>query len=463
MSGIKDYSTTAASNNTAAPNGWPEGMAPSAVNDTGRQTWADIRSGFEALPWFNLGYTCTQASATTFTIAGDKTADFTAYRAIKVVDSSTLYGWVVSSSYSAPNTTVTVQLLTGSLSSTMNGQTVSLSTILPSANIVLPKNYLYGLHTYAADAGASDTYAITLSPSPVSYETGMVIKFKANTANTGAATINVNSIGAKTIKKNYNSDLATNDIVANQIVEAIYDGTNFQLLSPIGGSVSQAGSETYAADAGASDTYVITLSPAPAAYTAGMVIRFKANTANTGAATLNANSLGAITIKKNYDSDLADNDIKANQIVSVAYDGTNFQLQSPISNVLTVPAAAAQADQETGTSTTTYVSPGRQQYHASAVKGWVKVDMSASIVGSYNVSSITDNASGKFTANWTTSFSSTNYAVTAALHVNSDAAERHVMIKSLATGSTQVITTSQAETLTENSIDYFSIAAFGDQ
>lgn len=97
----------------------------------------------------------------------------------------------------------------------------------------------------------------------------------------------------------------------------------------------QINAEKYAADAGVSDTYVITLSPVPTAYTTGMVVLFKANTANTGAATLNVNSLGAKTIKKNYNEDLADNDIKANQLVSVIYDGTNFQLLSPISNIVT--------------------------------------------------------------------------------------------------------------------------------
>lgn len=90
-----------------------------------------------------------------------------------------------------------------------------------------------GSANYAADAGASDTYAITLAPAPTAYVTGMPVSFKANTANTGAATLNVNSIGAITIKKQYNQDLATGDIVANQIVDVIYDGTNFQMQSPV--------------------------------------------------------------------------------------------------------------------------------------------------------------------------------------------------------------------------------------
>lgn len=53
----------------------------------------------------------------------------------------------------------------------------------------------------------------------------------------------------------------------------------------------QNGSYLYAEDAGANDTYVITLVPAITAYTTGMRILFKAATSNTGACTLNVNGL----------------------------------------------------------------------------------------------------------------------------------------------------------------------------
>lgn len=90
----------------------------------------------------------------------------------------------------------------------------------------------------------------------------------------------------------------------------------------------------YAADSGSNDTYAITLSPVPASLAAitGLPLTFKANTANTGAATLNVNSLGAKTIKKQHDQDLSDNDIESGQTVTVVYDGTNFQMQSQLAN-----------------------------------------------------------------------------------------------------------------------------------
>jgi len=105
----------------------------------------------------------------------------------------------------------------------------------------------------------------------------------------------------------------------------------------------------FAADAEASDSYVITLDPAPAAYFTGMMVVFTANTANTGAATLNVNGLGAKAIKKQKDVALGDGDIKAGQVVVVVYDGTNFQLVNPPS-ALTITGGTNTFNITSGTS-----------------------------------------------------------------------------------------------------------------
>lgn len=92
---------------------------------------------------------------------------------------------------------------------------------------------------FCADAGSTDAYACSLVPAITAYATGQQVWFKANTVNTGAATINLNALGAKTIKKvagGITTDLATNDIRAGQYVQLQYDGTNFQMLSASGNS-----------------------------------------------------------------------------------------------------------------------------------------------------------------------------------------------------------------------------------
>lgn len=91
-----------------------------------------------------------------------------------------------------------------------------------------------------ADAGANDTYACNLAPVIASYTVGTKLRFFANTANTGGASINFNSVGALTIVKmagGITTALATGDINAGQWVEGtIATGSNFQMTSQVGGS-----------------------------------------------------------------------------------------------------------------------------------------------------------------------------------------------------------------------------------
>ena len=124
-------------------------------------------------------------------------------------------------------------------------------------------NVQAGAYSYAADAGGSDAYAITLSPVPAGYTTGMIVTFKANTANTGASTLNVNSLGAKTIKRTGTTDTKTGDILANQLVTVVYDGTNFVIVGLLPSivtkrvvSVTQAAAPTFNTDDG--DIFTIT-------------------------------------------------------------------------------------------------------------------------------------------------------------------------------------------------------------
>ena len=70
---------------------------------------------------------------------------------------------------------------------------------------------------------------------------GVVFRFTPVAANTGAATLNVNSTGAKNITKPSPSgavSLTGGELQIGQIVEAMYDGTNYQLVSNLNGTAS---------------------------------------------------------------------------------------------------------------------------------------------------------------------------------------------------------------------------------
>ena len=73
---------------------------------------------------------------------------------------------------------------------------------------------------------------------------------------------------------------------------------------------------------------------------------------------------------------------------------------------------ATQADMETATSTSTVVAPGTQKFHPGNIKAWVRFNgTNTSSLDGYNVSSLTDDAVGKWTVNFTTSFSTNGYCI----------------------------------------------------
>lgn len=73
---------------------------------------------------------------------------------------------------------------------------------------------------------------------------------------------------------------------------------------------------------------------------------------------------------------------------------------------------ASQSDQEAASATNLLVSPGRQQFHPSAAKWWLKSIVTGGTpaqTASYNVTSITDTATGRLTVTIGTDFSSADW------------------------------------------------------
>ena len=88
-----------------------------------------------------------------------------------------------------------------------------------------------GSFNYVVDTGAADAYVMTLSPAITAYATGAHYVFKAVNASTGASTLNISSIGVKTILKHNDQAIEAGDIEAGSICVCIYDGTSMQLVS----------------------------------------------------------------------------------------------------------------------------------------------------------------------------------------------------------------------------------------
>lgn len=114
MSDVKNWSTVAANNNASPPNGWPENMAPSAVNNSARENMAAIKRAYLNFPYFCPGGTVSYVDGTTFTIADDAlVTDYSQYysanRRIKAITpTGAVFGMISQSSYSSGSTTVRV-------------------------------------------------------------------------------------------------------------------------------------------------------------------------------------------------------------------------------------------------------------------------------------------------------------------------------------------------------------------
>ena len=79
---------------------------------------------------------------------------------------------------------------------------------------------------------------IGLTPALTAYATGNLFTFVAVGTNTTAVTININSLGAKSITKSGTTALVAGDIVSGQVYLIEYDGTRFQLINPSSVSAS---------------------------------------------------------------------------------------------------------------------------------------------------------------------------------------------------------------------------------
>ena len=105
-----------------------------------------------------------------------------------------------------------------------------------------------GSTIYAADTGAANAYAVALTPAPVLTD-GMMVAFRALNANTGASTLNINSLGAKALVNQDGTVLAANTITAGAYVVGIYSApaNNIRLTQGLTQSLADA---RYAALAG---------------------------------------------------------------------------------------------------------------------------------------------------------------------------------------------------------------------
>ncbi len=277
------------------------------------------------------------------------------------------------------NTSGTSSGFTGSLSGDVTGSQTATTvgkvnggSIAASANVLstnsssqLVASTSHNLSAPAncvAASGSGTAYTCSTSPT-FTPATGDHLQFKADVANTGSATLNVNGAGATTIYKWGNtSTLAAGDLQAGHWISATYDGSHWQLEGQLGNAnATQVNSGSLPASAnvlssnasgqlvastshnlsvpancvaasGSGTAYTCSTSPmfTPAA---GDHIQFKADVANTGSATLAVNGATAATVKKwGGAGNLIANDLLAGHWISATFDGSYWQLEGQLGN-----------------------------------------------------------------------------------------------------------------------------------
>lgn len=102
-----------------------------------------------------------------------------------------------------------------------------------------------GKWSYCVAAGSANAMTAVLTPAPAAYVAGMAIRLQVAVMNTGAATLNINGLGAKPIRRADQTPLLSGDLVGGQIVELIYDGSGWQISGLLTSLVRSVGVQAY--------------------------------------------------------------------------------------------------------------------------------------------------------------------------------------------------------------------------
>lgn len=151
----------------------------------------------------------------------------------------------------------------------------------------------------------------------------------------------------------------------------------------------------------------------------------------------------------------------ANQVVLYPKsDGLMYSKDDGGTERVIASVSATQAEQEAGSSVVVATTPGRQQFHPSALKLWGSCGVAADLNSpSYNITSVGDTGAGIATVTIGTDFSTAVYSVWMTCNSTSFGIP---LINTMAAGSFVMNSLNTAGGGTDPSVGYF-FAAAGDQ
>ncbi|WP_055108950.1 hypothetical protein [Paenibacillus ihumii] len=82
---------------------------------------------------------------------------------------------------------------------------------------------------YGVTTNSGNAYSVKPTPAPTALVEGLRVTVRINAANTGAATLNVNGLGARNILKGNGNAVAAGNLKSNSVYTLVYSGTAFIL------------------------------------------------------------------------------------------------------------------------------------------------------------------------------------------------------------------------------------------
>jgi hypothetical protein len=289
--------------------------------------------------------------------------------------------------------------------------------------------------TWCTVGGTGNAITLAYAVAPASYVQGEKYAFKAIAANSGATTVNINGLGAKSVfKKTLAGTVACtgNEIQNGDLVELEYDGTQFQIM----GQAANAGSF-------AGGTLTLATNMSGAAFNEAQVSIASATTTNIGAAAANYLSVTGTTAITAFDAVQAGTERTLEfqgaltltnnaaiilpggaNITTAAGDTAIFRSEGAgnwrcvsymRANGQTIYGTAVKSDMQATTDTNKVVTVVQVQNHPGVAKAWVLFDGTQAnpITPSaqYGISgTITKNGTGDYTITFSTAFASANFA-----------------------------------------------------
>lgn len=263
-------------------------------------------------------------------------------------------------------------------------------------------------------------------------------------------------------------------------VDDVTDWTSalFQRLNnavPTGENEDGSGPLLHGLSAGSSTAYTLTLTfnsvnfPS-AAYVDGLMLSMRAHVAPGANPTLNTNAIAAKSIKRLDGSAVGANAWAADDKLLLIWDATAdfWRWIGSVSDHDHSDAAnggdlgSVTADQLTIANDPGGTPDANTLYKASIPKGWIEfLGDGTTILGSLNVSSLTDTGAGDFTVNWDRDFANDDYAVAPGVEGQTGSTGTNVRYDTKAVGSVRITTRNDADNLED--ADKVSVIAIGGQ